>query len=62
MLTPGLVEALWADESVKVALALCNKSGSFLFQVRPDLFPYGRLTDLETELWARFLKEQESRK
>ncbi len=42
-------------------MALCEKSGQFLFQVMPDVFPHGRLTNIELELWDRFylMKQQE---
>ncbi|MCK9324589.1 MAG: hypothetical protein M0P69_03750 [Bacteroidales bacterium] len=45
------------DETVKASLALCNKNGRFLFEVRPDIFPEGYLTDLELEMWGDYLKE-----
>jgi len=32
-----------------------------LFEVRPDVFPDGRLTDLETHLWVRWYQEQDDR-
>ena len=43
-----------ADPSVTASLALCNKSGRFLFEARPDLFPQGYLTDLEMEMWGEY--------
>jgi hypothetical protein len=33
-----------------------------LYEVRPDLFPEGRLTDLELELWGLFFDERERNK
>lgn len=45
------------DDSVRASLALCNKTGRFLFEVRPDLFPQGYLTDLELEMWGEYLGE-----
>ena len=39
---------------MKMALALCHQRGRFLFEARPDLFPEGRLTDVEGELWGMF--------
>jgi hypothetical protein len=30
----------------------------FLFEVRPDVFPEGRLTDVEIALWARFFTDK----
>ncbi len=32
-----------------------------LFEVRPDLFPQGRLTDLELELWSLYLDDKNKR-
>lgn len=32
-------------------MILAEMRGAFLFQVRPDLFPEGFLTETETELW-----------
>ena len=37
-----------------MALQLGHKWGRPLFELRPDRFPDGYLTDLEIELWARF--------
>jgi len=33
---------------------LADMKDAFLFQVRPDLFPEGYLTDTEVELWALY--------
>ena len=33
-------------------------SSRFLFEVLPDLFPYGMLSQIEISLWAKFLDEQ----
>lgn len=40
--------------SVRAAMALCHINHSFLYEVRPDLFPYGFLTDLELQLWGEY--------
>jgi len=42
-------------------MALCAERGRFLFEVRPDVFSAGRLTDLETELWGKWYAEREQR-
>jgi hypothetical protein len=42
-------------------MALCSERGRFLFEVRPDVFPEGRLGGVETELWARWYEERERR-
>ncbi len=52
----GKTEALWRDDGVRASLALCHARGRFLFEVRPDVFPEGYLTDTEIELWARYLE------
>lgn len=36
--------------------------GAFLFQVRPDLFPGGKLSQTEIILWARYHEEAEQRR
>lgn len=36
---------------------LCSKQGRFLYEARPDIFPEGRLTSTETELWGFFYEE-----
>lgn len=33
-------------------------SNRFLFEVLPDLFPYGFLSEIEIQMWARFFNEQ----
>jgi hypothetical protein len=33
----------------------------FLFEILPDLFPFGFYTDLEDQIWSLFLKEQADR-
>ena len=40
-------------------MALCSERGRFLFEVRPDLFPEGRLGHAETELWGLWYEERE---
>lgn len=47
--------------SVRAAMVLCHINRSFLYEVRPDLFPYGFLTDLEVMLWGEFFDNQEAR-
>lgn len=42
-------------------MALCSERGRFLFEVRPDLFPAGYLTPLETALWAQWYEDQRLR-
>jgi hypothetical protein len=33
---------------------LCDLKDRFLFEVIPDVFPEGRLTDIECALWGRY--------
>lgn len=40
-------------------MTLCEQRGRFLFEVRPDLFPQGRLTLNEMRLWGLFCEERE---
>ena len=42
-------------------MTLCESRHRFLFEVRPDLFPEGYLTDTEVELWGMFYDEREKR-
>lgn len=37
---------------------LCDLRGRFLFEVLPDLFPEGRLTDVETALWGQYYEDK----
>lgn len=39
------------------AMHLGWRFGKPLYELRPDLFPYGRMTHLESELWARYIKD-----
>ncbi len=41
-----------------IAMQLCDMRGRFLFEVRPDLFPHGRLTGVECELWGMFYEDR----
>lgn len=38
----------------QTALGLADLKKMFLFQIRPDLFPGGQLTDVETALWVKY--------
>jgi hypothetical protein len=43
-------------------MSLAELHGGYLFQLRPDLFPWGYLTELEVALWARFYDERDARR
>lgn len=42
-------------------MILLDMRGQFLFQVRPDIFPEGRLTTAELELWALHYEEKQKK-
>lgn len=46
--------------SVKNSMVLSEKSHRFLYETRPDLFPFGRLTDLEIALWEKYYDWKDS--
>lgn len=37
---------------------LCELRGRFLFEALPDLFPEGRLTDVEVALWGQYYEDK----
>jgi hypothetical protein len=39
---------------------MADRAGLFLFQVRPDLFPQGFLTEAEVDLWAKFYENKQA--
>ena len=49
---------LYADDRIRIACALAEQRGRFLFEVRPDAFPCGRLTDLEEQVWSLYYDER----
>jgi hypothetical protein len=49
---------LFQHDEVKVALMIADKLSKPLYEIRPDLLPYGRITRLEVELWALHLNER----
>jgi len=38
---------------------MADLRGRFLFEISPDLFPCGFLSDLEMNLWGRFFEDRE---
>jgi len=42
-------------------MTLCHQKGRFLYEVRPDIFPYGFLTRAELELWGLFYDDLNKR-
>jgi hypothetical protein len=38
-------------------MTLCYDRGRFLYEVRPDIFPEGYLTDTEIALWGEYYDE-----
>jgi len=47
---------------IRFTMALCEKSGQFLFQVLPDRFPYDRVTKIEMLLWDKYYTDKEDHK
>jgi hypothetical protein len=43
-----------ADGAIMSTMALCKAHGKFLFEARPDIFPEGRLTDVELAMWGDY--------
>jgi len=41
---------------------LCAERGRFLFEVRPDVFPEGWLTETETAVWGLYYAEREAQR
>jgi len=37
---------------------LCADRGRFIYEVRPDIFPEGYLTDAEISVWHEYYREQ----
>lgn len=40
-------------------MTLADARGKLLFEIRPDLFPEGFLTDTELHLWGLFYEERD---
>ena len=52
---------LWRDPTVRASLAMSfdhlgKSPRRFLFEIRPDIFPEGYLTETEIELWGIYLE------
>ena len=62
----GGIERLWRDPDIRAALAMCAGGGMggirFLFEVRPDIFPQGFLTQKELALWGMYYQDAERRR
>lgn len=43
------------------SLQLADIKKDYLFRTRPDLFPEGYLTFVETELWGRYYEQKQKR-
>lgn len=39
-------------------MMLADKRGRFMYEIRPDLFPEGWLTDVELNLWDLYAEER----
>jgi len=47
---------------VKAALTLGDHFGKPLYELIPDFFPQGRLTDLEASLWGLFYQDRKDKR
>lgn len=58
----GGIDRLWNNDRVRDALSLCSRGANggqrFLFEIIPDIFPEGFLTEAERLLWGRFYTER----
>jgi len=43
-------------------MSLGDKFGKPLYELIPDVFPHGRLTQVETALWGKFYEERVERR
>ena len=43
---------------IQNSLVLADKFNKPLFELIPDYFPQGRLTDVEIELWNKYYKKK----
>jgi hypothetical protein len=46
---------MWEDSRIRLAMSLADQRGKFLYEILPDFIHYGFLTDLEMELWGKYL-------
>ena len=51
---------MWAEPRIKLAMSLADERGKFLYEILPEFAHYGFLTDLEMDLWARYLEWKQS--
>lgn len=42
--------------------SMAHKTGRGLFELIPDVFPYGMMTDLEMEVWVLFYEDLDARR
>lgn len=47
---------------MRAALELGHARGKMLYELRPDIMPYGYLTPKELELWGHFYKDLKERR
>lgn len=46
--------SLWLDEDIKLLLVLGDKFSRPLFEIAPNIFPDGYITDTEKLLWMHY--------
>ena len=49
---------LWLDEEIKLILVLADKFGKPLFEMCPNIFPHGYITDVEKLLWMHYYEHK----
>lgn len=51
---------MWADNRIRLAMSLADQRNKFLYEILPEFAHYGFLTDLEMELWMKYLEWKKS--
>ena len=51
---------MWADNRIRLAMSLAEQRGKFLYEILPEFAHYGFLTNLEMELWGKYLEWKSS--
>jgi len=47
---------MWEDGRIKLALSMADQRNKFLYEILPEFMQYGFLTNLEMELWGKYLE------
>lgn len=46
---------------MKALLGLADMKGSYLYEIAPDIMPYGYASNLEIELWGLYYADKKTR-